>query len=114
MKQGKQQKRWRRRWRKVVHGGPTRMLKPKSTPIPKEIETPLNELPGLPVPSDDDNSGVLRLDKAIRLPSALAEASEYEDGQRGWMPGSLVTTISLLAILFIAIITWFISQMPVK
>lgn len=113
MKQGKHQKRWRRRWRRVVHGGPTRMLKPRSAPKPREAETPLEESPNLLIPSIDD-SGVLRFDKARRLPTALAEAGEYEDGQRGWMPGSLVLTISLLAILFIVIMTWFISQMPVK
>jgi hypothetical protein len=113
MKQGKHQKRWRQRWRKVVHGGPTRMLKPRSAPTPRKAETPLDESPSLPVPSDDNN-GVLRFDRASRLPTALAEASEYEDGQRSWMPGSLVMTISLLAIVFIVIITWFISQMPDK
>ena len=90
------------------------MLKPASIPVPGETETPPDEPSGLSIPSND-NSGVLRLDKSSRLPTALAEASEYdEDGQTGWMPGSLVMTISLLAILFIVIISWFISQMPGK
>ena len=103
MKQNKHYKKLRR----LVHGGTTRLQKPALLPAKKLSET-------LREPSNDSlsDSGVLRLDRSDHLPTALAEASE--NGQNSLMPGPLVITITLTAIIFIAIITWFISQMPNK
>ena len=114
MKHGKLKRRLQRKVRKVISGGTTRLLKPEII----EAEIAPDEMPGspdesfnLPVP-DNDTSGVLRLGKSSHLPTALAEASEHNE--HGWLPSALVITITLMAILFIAIITWFISQMPGK
>lgn len=110
----KRQKSWRRQLRKVVRGGTTRLLKPapaaggrlKPGTTPEALREAIQNL---------DNSGVLRLDRSTKLPAALAEASESgEDGQNGWLPSTLVISITLIAILFIGFITWLISQMPDK
>lgn len=74
--------------------------------------------PAVPVPSDgaaprDHNhvAGVLRLeDESWRLPEALTEAGEAESN--GLAPGRVVIVITTLAIIFIAIIAWFVSRMP--
>jgi hypothetical protein len=47
-----------------------------------------------------------------RLPEALAEAAETESNNL--IPGRVVLINSILAIVFIAIMTWFVSQMPEK
>jgi hypothetical protein len=103
MKQNKHYKKLRR----LVRGGTTRLQKPALLPAKKPSET-LRE----PSNGSLSDGGVLRLDKSNHLPTALAEASE--DGPNSLMPGPLVITITLAAIIFIAIITWFISQMPNK
>ncbi len=101
---------WRQR-RKVVHGGTTRLRKPGGPPAPEGADAQPGGT-GAPVSMDD---GVLRAGKSDRLPTALAEASEhYGRARRSWLPGPLVTTVALLALLFIAVITWFIAQMPRK
>jgi hypothetical protein len=46
------------------------------------------------------------------LPGALAEAADAEDS--ALIPGRFMLTIITLGIIFIAIITWFVSQMPDK
>lgn len=97
----------RRRLRKVIYGGITRMLKPETPPA----RTELDEAP-VTAAARSGNDGVLRLDQSGRLPTALAEASESDD--ESWLPSRLVVLITLLALLFIAIITWFISEMPAK
>lgn len=112
MKPGKLTRRLQRKVRRVISGGTTRLLKPgatKTAPAQNEISASPDESSHLSVP-DNDASGVLRLSKSSHLPTALAEASEQNN--HGWWPSALVITIALLAILFIAIITWFISQMP--
>jgi hypothetical protein len=58
-------------------------------------------------------AGILRFDsEGSRLPEALAEAGET--GSNGLMPGRVVAIIAILAIVFIAIMAWFVSQMPEK
>ena len=130
MKHGKLTRRLQKKVRRVISGGTTRLLKPEvieaeitpdEMPLALDDEVASDESFNLPFPDDtvaDQPSGdtytggVLRLDKSNRLPTALAEASEHNE--HGWMPSTLVITITLLAILFIALITWFISQMPAK
>ena len=100
MKQHKHYKKLRR----LVRGGTTRMQKsaaPVGTPV-----TILNQATG------QIDEGVLRLDKSIHLPTALAEAGE--NGENSLKPGPLVISITLAALIFISIITWFISQMPAR
>jgi hypothetical protein len=101
MKQNKPYKTLRR----LVKGGTTRLQKPDPLSAEKPFERP-------PQPSVGDNadSGIMRLDKSNHLPTALAEVSEH--GDTGLMPGPLVITITLAAIVFIGIITWFIAHMP--
>lgn len=103
MKQNKPYKTLRR----LVQGGTTRLQRPVPPPA---IQAP-KEIPQI---SDKDliDEGVLRLDKSSHLPTALAEASE--NGENSLMPGPLVITITLAAIVFIGIITWFVSQMPAR
>jgi hypothetical protein len=47
-----------------------------------------------------------------RLPEALAEAGET--GSNGIRSGRAVLVITILAVVFIAIMTWFVSQLPEK
>lgn len=107
IKQGKLGRRFRRQERKVVSGGTTRLVKPPAVAVAEQSNKP-------PISANDD--GMLRLKAdTLRLPSALAEASETgESGQSGMMPGRVVLTITAAAIVFIAVITWFISRMPGK
>jgi hypothetical protein len=56
-------------------------------------------------------AGILRLeDESWRLPEALTEVGETEGN--GLAPGRVVIVITTLAIIFIAIIAWFVSRMP--
>ncbi len=98
---GKDGTRKRRRILQAVKGGTFRLRKePQAKAAPDAEET-------LP------RGGILRFDsKGWRLPEALAEASETESN--GFMPGRVVSVIAILAIVFIAIIAWFVSQMPKK
>lgn len=102
MKQNKHYKKLRR----LVHGGTTRLQKPAQPTVEKSFRAVQDE--------DDSHAdeGILRMDKPNRLPAALAEASE--NGENGLMPGPLVIIITVAAILFIGIMTWFIAQMPGK
>jgi hypothetical protein len=63
--------------------------------------------------SEPRRAGILRFDSnGWRLPEALAEAGETDSN--GLRPGGVVLVIAILAIIFIAIIAWFVSQMPEK
>jgi hypothetical protein len=63
--------------------------------------------------AENHHAGVLRFDsEEWRLPEALAEASET--GSTDFMPGRVMLIITILAIVFIAIMAWFVSQMPEK
>jgi hypothetical protein len=113
MKEGNRHNQWRRQWRKVVRGGTTRLRKPKSTLAPGGSNVPPGESLSLAAPASND--GVLRANQSNHLPTALAEASEHDErAGKSWLPGPLVGTITLLALAFIALITWFIAQMPNK
>ena len=93
----------RRRFYQAVIGGPFRLRKKKEKAIP----TP----PGHTMTHNNHIAGVMRLDDDTwRLPEALAEAGETEEN--GKKPGGVVIIITSLAIIFIAIMAWFVSQMP--
>jgi hypothetical protein len=101
LKRDKRTKRRRRRLLQAVKGGTLRLRKePQAAPAPAAAEEP-------------PRSGVLRLDsEAWRLPEALAEAGETESN--GLKPGRVMSVIAILAVVFIAIMAWFVSQMPEK
>jgi hypothetical protein len=98
---GKDGTRRRRRFLQAVKGGTFRLRKePQAAAAPDTEE----KLP---------RGGILRFDsKGWRLPEALAEAGETDSN--GLMPGRVVSVIAILAIVFIAIMAWFVSQMPKK
>lgn len=89
-----------RRARKLVSGGVTKLTKSKPT------------FTVTPDTSAGANDGVLRMESAAHLPTALAEAGDR--GESGMSPEPLVLVITALALAFIIIITWFIAQMPEK
>jgi len=101
LKRDKRTKRRRRRLLQAVKGGTLRLRKePQAAPAPAATEEP-------------PRAGVLRFDsEGWRLPEALAEAGETESN--GPKPGRVMSVIAILAVVFIAIMAWFISQMPEK
>jgi hypothetical protein len=101
LKRDKRTKRRRLRLLQAVKGGTLRLRKePQAAPAPAAAEEPARE-------------GVLRFDsEGLRLPEALAEAGETESN--GLKPGWVVSVIAILAVVFIAIIAWFVSQLPEK
>ena len=86
--------------RKRISGGVTKLTSAKPT------------FAIAPDTSAGANDGVLRMESAAHLPTALAEASD--SGELGVKPGPLVLLITALALVFIIIITWFIAHMPAK
>ncbi|MDX2033724.1 MAG: hypothetical protein SF339_23815 [Blastocatellia bacterium] len=100
----------RRALRRAVRGGISRLRKqvlhekPSATPSDAEPSASHHE------------AGVLRPDAASwRLPDGLAEAGENDNhAGHGWIPGPVVVTITLAALLFSSLIAWFVSQMPEK
>jgi len=105
VKRHKQSKSRRRRLYQAVKGGPFRLRKkhpPADAAPPVEDTMPHNR-----------SVGVLRFDaEHLHLPEALAEAGENEPN--GILPGRVVMVVAGLAMVFIAIIAWFVSQMPDK
>ena len=101
VKRNKRKKRVRRRLLQAVKGGPLRLRKePQAAAAPAAVEEP-------------PRVGVLMFDsKGWRLPEALAEAGETESN--GLKPGWVVSVNAILAVVFIAIMAWFVSQMPEK
>jgi hypothetical protein len=101
VKRKRRTKRVRRRLLQAVKGGPLRLRKePQAAAAPAAVEEP-------------PRVGVLLFDsKGWRLPEALAEAGEAESNGPG--TGRAVWVIAILAIIFIAIMAWFVSQMPEK
>ena len=101
VRRDKRAKRRRRRFLQAVKGGTLRLRKePQAAPPPAAAEEP-------------PRAGVLLFDsKGWRLPEALAEAGEAESNDPG--SGRAVSVIATLAIIFIAIMAWFVSQMPEK
>ena len=56
-------------------------------------------------------NGLMRPDTgALSVPSDLND----EDKSRSILPNTVVMVITLLALLFIAVITWFVAHMPPK
>jgi hypothetical protein len=48
-----------------------------------------------------------------RLPETLAELEASETGSNSVLPGCVVSVITILAVVFIAIMAWrFVSRMP--
>jgi hypothetical protein len=87
----------------AVRGGPFRLREPSHAPTPAQTDNGAAARP----------PGVLRFDSdGWRLPKGLAEAGETESN--GLMPGLFVLVIAILAIIFISIMAWFVSQMPAK
>ena len=101
VKRNKRTKRRRRRLLQAVKGGTLRLRKePQTAAAPDAEEEP-------------PRTGVLRFDsEGWRLPEALAEAGETESNDL--RSGRVVWVITILAIVFIAIMAWFVSQMPEK
>jgi hypothetical protein len=101
LRRKKKPKRSRRRLFQAVKGGTFRLRKePQAATAPETGKEPRP-------------TGILRLDsEGWRLPEALAEAGETESNSL--LPGRVVSVIAILAIVFIAIMAWFVSQMPEK
>jgi hypothetical protein len=101
VKRNRRTKRVRRRLLQAVKGGPLRLrTEPKAAAAPAAVE-------------ETPRAGVLRFDSnGWRLPEALAEAGEAESNGPG--TGRAVSVIAILAVVFIAIMAWFVSQMPEK
>src|SRR5262249_3241782 len=96
----KKTRRGRRRLFHAVKGGMFRLRKePQAAAAPDAAALP--------------RAGAMRFDsEGWRLPEALAEAGETESNDL--RPGRVVSIIAILAIVFIAIMAWFVSQMPEK
>jgi hypothetical protein len=104
VKRGRKSKRIRRRLRHVVKGGPFRLREKPAAAEPAAASD---------TQAHNDQHGILRFDEGtLHVPGALAEAGESESN--GLMPGPVVTVITILAVAFIAVIAWFVSQMPEK
>lgn len=100
-RRNKKLKRGRRRILQAVKGGTLRLRKEPQTAVAPETGEELRR------------AGVLRFDsEGWRLPEGLAEAGETESN--GLMPPRVVLVITTLAVVFIAIMAWFVSQMPKK
>jgi hypothetical protein len=101
VRRNKRPKRRGRRLLQAVKGGTFRLRKePQAAATPDVAEEP-------------QRVGVLRFDsEEWRLPEALAEAGETESNDL--RSGRVVWVITILAIVFIAIMAWFVSQMPEK
>jgi hypothetical protein len=105
VKHHKKPKGRRRRLHHTVKGGLSRMRK-KTDPV-------VSDQPASGATMHNDHAGVLRFDdQHLHLPEALAEAGENEG--EGVMSGRVMLVITILAIVFIAVIAWFVSQMPEK
>ena len=88
--------------RNAVKGGTTRLINPR-------ISAKSDEPAGL----SENGLGMLRPDsKSLHLPDALIEASGAR--HEGSAQGRLMLLIVIMAVVFISIITWFVSNMPEK
>jgi hypothetical protein len=97
----KRTRRGRRRLFHAIKGGMLRLRKePQAAAAPDAAAAP-------------PRAGAMRFDsEGWRLPEALAEAGETESNDL--RPGRVVSIITILAIVFIVIMAWFVSQMPEK
>ncbi len=106
----KRRKSKRRALRKAVMGGLSRLRK-GPRPVEEAPEEPPRDA------AKTNGAGILRgpTTQALRLPPALAEVSEVEEeSPNGWLPGPIVLIITGIAIVFISLLTWLVSQMPEK
>ncbi len=101
VKRHKQSKSRKRRIHRAVRGGPFRLR--------KKTEPAASNPPAGDTMPHHNHAGILRFEaENLHLPEALAEAGETESNSL------VVIVITTLAIAFIAIIAWFVSQMPGK
>ncbi len=99
MKIPKSVKKRMRRSHQAVRGGTTRLINPS--------------LASPPATNGNGGQGILRPNTGqLKLPDSLVEAGDNKPHKL--MPGPFMLTIALLAVIFIAIIAWFVSQMPGK
>ncbi|MFN0107577.1 MAG: hypothetical protein ACKVZH_01890 [Blastocatellia bacterium] len=113
MKRNKAARRWLRKRKRAVKGGLAKLVAltgenhllakhDAGQPVPLQPASPAN-----------NDSGVIRQDAAaFRLPNALAEVGESDS--HSWMPDRFVVFIAAIAIVFISIVAWQVSQMPMK
>jgi hypothetical protein len=97
MRRSKQAKEGRRRRPKVVSGGPVRLTSTKKLHADPSLESVTR--------SSSNNLGILR-------PDAPNDAGDVRTS--ALLPGRIMLTITILALIFITIITWFVSRMPAK
>ncbi|HQR33432.1 MAG TPA: hypothetical protein PLK30_11890 [Blastocatellia bacterium] len=109
MKRNKTARRWLRKRKRAVKGGLAKLVAlTGETPSKRDLQQI-----SAPAENHNNDSGILRQDTtAFRLPNALAEAGEGE--HHHWMPSGFVFLVVGLAIVFIAIVAWQVSQMPPK
>lgn len=112
LKRNNTARRWLRKRKRAVKGGLAKLVAltgDHQIPSSKRDTEQATSAASLQPLSND--SGIIRQDAAaFRLPNALAEAGESEP--RDWMPSGFVFFVVGLAILFIAIIAWQVSEMP--
>ncbi|MGE0103155.1 MAG: hypothetical protein AB7H86_02260 [Blastocatellales bacterium] len=90
-------KRRKKSGRHSVRGGTTRLINP--------------ELAGEREQSRISNNGILRQETYdLQLPDALAEAGDNSPSRL--LPGPIVTTILIVAVILISIVAWLVSRMP--
>jgi hypothetical protein len=88
----------RRRAEQAVKGGATRLTAAQA--------------PSSPAAEQGNGAGIIRPNTgALRLPRGLVDSGERPPSER---PGWVMILITGLALIFIAIITWFVAQMPPK
>jgi hypothetical protein len=103
MKRAKHASEGRRRKPKVVSGGPVRLASTKKLQAAPSSDSASH--------SSNNNLGIMRSD-AERSPKAVEGAGDEKPS--ALLPGRIMLTIMVLALIFIAIITWFVSRMPAK
>lgn len=107
MKRNRAAKRWLRKRKRAVKGGLAKLVAltgEAKVEDSKQLSTAITDHP-------HNDLGILRADDSrFRLPSALAEVGELET--TGWMPSRFVLLVVAMAIIFIVIVAWQVSQMP--
>jgi hypothetical protein len=113
MKRNKSARHWLRKRKRAVKGGLAKLVPfTGENHLSAKHDAEQVKLPESSQPANN-NSGIIRQDAAaFRLPNALAEAGESE--AHNWMPSRFVFFVVFMAIVFIAIVAWQVSQMPVK
>jgi hypothetical protein len=94
----------RRGARHAVKGGTTRLTSPLKIKPPEQAPPPSALI------SSDSVHQRQELNN-FNVPAALVEASGTKQ-RTHWLPGNLMLTVIALALVFIAVIFWFVSHMP--